>query len=399
MLDSAFLLADHLSRLATTEEDKKRKKNGETFENAPVEVTPRKYEFFEWMEKLFWDDPEPAHWPNWIEVNPVAGKDLEKVYPPVKRFDFGGKDDPKPPKPRIAALANEIGFLVQRDADVRGGTAPRRYAVNAWHFGKNDAPYERWIIKVVPGPAHANGETGSSEDEPKSAQERWNEQKLVQDREMFNLYGGSMEGIIDRLDRIIERQDARIAKQDERIEKQNEMLERALSLEAEREDRRAWNQLKIAGARQGMDMGFAIAPPLLNGLIGKSVIPTQDTLETITLRNFFKTKDQGGSLTADQASLAFGAYDDAGQKLLRPGVLSPEQVQVLLDVAFCRAPPDDLDKIMPWGPLAITLEQAAALQSQCGFTMQQLAPIHLIFEARQNKRQKQQAVESAERSG
>lgn len=381
--------------MTDTETPSDKKRRGER-DRSQVEPVAKDQAFFEWLEKLFYDEPEPAHFPERLELRIVTGKHREKFGPLIKQLVFApakateetikaGAGRRKPTKEELVALSNELLFRMQKDCDESRQQVC--YGVHVWHYSRGDEPYERYLKFVKPQGRYSKDEGHASDDdeEPKSLQERFGIQILGHQERLFGLYGGGFEGLLDRMDRILERQDLRIEKQDQRIEKLNEMLERALSHEAEREEKRMWAQLKIKGADRALEMATTLAPPLINQLVGKPIIPTNETAETIALKNFFKRQENGGSLTTEQSNAAFGTYDEnPPHDLIKPGVLSYEQAKILLDVAECRIPPDELDKLMPGGALAVTPEQAAALAQI--FSIEQLAPIMLIFESRNRRR-------------
>jgi hypothetical protein len=365
--------------------DKKEPKvpRSETRAGAQVDPVPKVQEFFEWMEKLF---DGSTQFPEKIHVCVVTGKNFEQLRSTIKQIVYGPKE-PKPSKERIVALSNELMFLMQRDCDVQRRQVV--YGVHASHFSRDPDYYERWIVRCHPKTVHAHdGEPREPDDdvEQPTIVERFGTQVLGHQERMVGLLGAGFEGMLDRDDRTIDRLLKRIAELEDRLEKKNDQLERALSMEMEREERRQWNALKIRGAEKGLDMALSMAPPMINQILGKRVVPTIDSPEAIALRNFFKPKEDGGLLTQEQSDAAFGAYDQS-HNLTRPGVLSLDQARLLFEVAQCRVPVDELDRLMPatGGPLAITQEQIAGL-GQCGFSMDQLAPLLLIFETRQRRR-------------
>jgi hypothetical protein len=183
----------------------------------------------------------------------------------------------------------------------------------------------------------------------------------------------------------MERQEVRISSQDERIAKQQEITERALSLDEDRAAKREWRTLAIKSADRIIETGARLGPSIVKSLTGKDLLPGGDPPEVIALRDFFKSKEEGGLLTEEQAGAAFGIWD--GQEphaLKKPGVLSEAQGQVLAKVAQGEAPPSELDKLVPGGEHEITLLQAGRLQSECGFDVQlQLLPLLALFQARQ----------------
>lgn len=372
-------------------EDKKRAQ----VDKSQVEPVPKRQDFFEWLETLFYQEPEAANFPEKIEVRVVTGKNFERLGPMVKQTVYGPGKDSKPTRGKLVELSNEVLFRCQRDCDIQ--RKPVVYGVHVSHFARETDFYERWLIRCQPTGVHSlegtprAGGDDDAEGGRDITQAAFTTQVLSHHERMFSLYGGAFEGILDRMDRVLERQENRIDKQDARIEKMSEVLERALSLEAERAERREWQALKIKAAEKGLELGVALAPPLLNSIMNKNQPAPPvgtETPETMTLKAFFKKVEEGGQLTKEQSDAAFGVYDEEPPyKVIRQGVLNIDQVRLLWSVAQCEISADELDKLMPGGPLAISAEQVMALQTQCGFDIAQLAPLHMIFEARQKKLQ------------
>lgn len=350
-------------------------------EREQPEPVPKRPDFFEYLESLF--DGE-GKFPERIDVRIVRGKDLATMGPKIKTYEYpaGSK---KPTREKLVAMSNEILYRVQQDCDVQRKRVS--YQVAPLHFTTDSEFYSRYIIGCMPGSTFKNGENGENDDddEEKSIEKRFSVQLMKHQEIMFERHGAALEGLIDRQDRHIERLIARNEQLESRVEKQNDQMERMRSADDERADRRAWNALKIKGVEKGMDLALAMAPPLVNQIAGKNVVPTQDTPETIALKEFLKPAASGGKLTQDQAHAAFGVWDGTpDNKLITPGVLLPQQVALLHAVAFGEVSPNELNNFMPGaGPLAITMEQVAALQQI--FPFDQLMPIMMIFEARRPK--------------
>lgn len=354
-------------------------------EKAQVEPVPKRDDFFLWLERLFYEAPENAAYPEKIDVRVVEGKAGERLRSRVKQYIFG-PNDKKPTKDKIVNLSNEILHIVQRDCDVN--RRELRYGVHAWHFNRGEEPYDRFLIRCKPSNTYsADGEGIDPRDDPETQEERFSSQVLKHQEQMVGLLGAGYEGMIDRSDRQIERSYERIEKLETRNERLFDMLEKALSLEEDRAARREWRMLGMKAAEKGLDMGLALAPPLLNQLVGKDIIPTDQTAETFTLKRFFTLKEQGGLLTQEQSNAAFGVYDDTPEhNLVKPGVLTLAQAKLLYDVAHGKEPPDALDRLLPGGDAAISQEQVTGLLTKCGFAMEQIAPLQLIFEARMRRK-------------
>ena len=362
-----------------------------------VEPVPKDRLLFEWLEKLFYTEPENAHFPELIDCRLVSGKHNEKYGPYLKKVQFApinvaeealkkmpGKTR-KPNREQLCSLSNELVFLMQKDCDE--SRRALTYGVHAWHFTTESEPYTRYVKHMKPQGRYSKENGTSEDDDALPMSQRFEGQILGHHERMFNLVGGAFEGMMDRFDRLLDKAHERIEKQDAVIQKQNEMMERALSLQAERDEKMEWTKLKVKSVEKGLEFASSMGPPLLNSLVGKQVIPTNETPETITLKNFFRTVEEGGLLTKDQVSLAFGEWDESPEhNLLKTGVLSLEQGQILFGVAHGKIPVDALDKVLPGGQFGLSQEQAMALQKI--FTIEQLAPIMLIFESRRNKNAK-----------
>lgn len=373
------------------------------------EPLPKRQDFFEWLESLF--DGSTQH-PEKLEMRIVSGKNLERLGPMIKQIVYGPADylpteskkgsgaagdggggSRKPSREKLVMLSNELLYRAQKDCDE--SRAPHTYAVFASHFARETEFYERWVMRLTPQGVYAKDGAGGAaavddEDQPvvkSSISDQWAIQKMQHDERLFNFYGGAIEGVLDRMDRVIERQEQALENLRARYERQQEITERAMSLEAEREAAREWRRLAIKSAEKGIDMAIGMAPPLLNQLIGKKVMPTKESAESIALKNFFKRTEEGGKLTQEQANAAFGLFDDKPpHNMIKPGVMTVAQAKLLWDVANCEVPADDLDKLLPGGALEVTTDQLMKLQGECGFDMDQLAPLAALISARQQRR-------------
>lgn len=364
-------------------------------DRALIDPVPKDAAFFEWLEKLFYDDPEVAHFPEVIDCRPVSGKHCEKLGPyifkktfaPIKASEEAVKKSvgvKKPSREKLISMSNEILFLMQKDCDE--SRRVQTYGVHVWHFSLGDEPYMRYLKHCKPHGRYGKMDgNGSDDDEVLTTEQRFGVQVLGHQEKMFGLYGGAFEGMLDRFDRLIERSYDRIEKQDAVIQRQAEMLERALSQEAERAEKVKWMEIKAKAADKALEFGFAVAPPMLNSLIGKPIIPNAETAESITLKNFFKTVEDGGSLTKSQADTAFGVWDENNKNLVKQGILSHSQSEILFQVGYGQRHTDELDKIMPGGPMGISKDQIAALLKI--FPMEQLAPLMILFESRSKRTQ------------
>lgn len=355
-------------------------------DRAEVEPIPQRLDFFQWLEGLFYEEPEAASFPQKIDICPVWGKQYENLRRPIMQKSYGPGGEGKPPRSKIVELSNQIIFRCQQDCDIQRKQTV--YGVHVMHLARGPDYYERWLLRMNPTLSRSGDGVPRTEadDEPISVQERFSNQILEHGRKEFELYSIALEGIVDRLDRMVTRQDTRIQTQDARIEKLNEMLERALSLEEERSARREWQKLKVHAAQKGLDMGLALAPPLIAQLTGKQPVQTMESAESITLKKFLP-REEGGELTTAQANTIFGIYDsEPPHEVRKQGILTFDQGKLIWEVATLKSSADTVDKLLPDGPLAISADQIARLQSDCGLEMHQLVSIHTLFEGRMNKK-------------
>lgn len=363
-------------------------------ERVRVEPTPSNPDFAEWVEKLFYDEPEVMHCPEHIDLCVVSGRNCDKIgriltskhYAPSTASEEATKKMPgklrKPTKAQIVALSNEFLRLAQVDCDQSGKSTV--YGVFAWHMAVGADPYASRIIRCRPSGRYAK-EGATEDDEDLPIEKRFSLQSMKHLENMISLLAAGFDGIMDRQDRLNES----LMRDNERLRARNneqqDIMEKLRSNEVEREDRRLMAKLKEEGLRRGLDLASVVIPPLVNQLVGKPVVPAEN-LEIITLREFFKITGQGGKFTQEQALAMFGNWDDSVDppRCLQPGILTKDQANLIIGIVQGELSPDELDKLIaPDSPLCVSPEQAMALQQH--FKMEQLAPILLILEARRKK--------------
>jgi hypothetical protein len=370
-------------------------------EKVQLEPVPSKPEFFGWLESLF---NGPTEFPERIEVRIVSGKHGEKMGPSIRQIPFvpqlevsekGDKvkktRNARPSREDLISLSNEIISITQHDCD--SSQRATMYAVQAWHFLRSDEPYSRWLMRQSPKAVHkmANGEDGEDdEDGDDSPKKKFSSQVFRHGEAMFQLYGGALEGVVDRQDRALERE----SQTNERLRQSNErlldMVEKLQSQQHQRTLDQQWNELKIRSVEKGLDLAIGIAPPLLNQLAGKKASLGEASAESITLKAFFKPVSEGGKLTDEQAKLAFGVYDETPQRNLKEaGALTEAQSKLLWDVAHGTASTDELDRLLPGGTMAVEMAQMIKLQQI--FPPEQIAPIVMLIGLRMQNREAQQS--------
>ena len=368
-----------------TEEDSSNGKRRSDRDKAQVVPVCKDEELLEWFEALFYDEPEVAHFPERVEVHTLSGRYLQKyeklieqiVWTPQTTKKDGKQvlNERKPSKEKLLATTNKLIHKMQSECDNTGKTLV--FGIFAWHFSRGDEPYSTISRRYSPRGRHVKDGT----EEDMGPEKLFANQILGHQAQMVGMIGAAWEGITDRDNRTIEQLLARIKHLEEQLEKKSEQLERALSNEIDRDERRQWVAFKIKSAEKGLNLVEGIAPPLITKLVGNNAIPGQSP-EAVALKNFFKTVEEGGMLTKEQADKAIGIWDETNQCISKPGVLSQGQSQILFQVAYGQAPPEELDKLLPGGILAVSMEQLARLQQI--FPLEQIAPLMLIFQSRQN---------------
>lgn len=334
-----------------------------TREKTKVPTDPKNPDFFEWLEKLF---AGASDFPEKIEVRAVSGPQCRQLGGMVKQILYK-PNAPKPTRESLVALSNEILHLTQRDCDAIGKM--QRYGVLVYHFMREDSFYTRYLLKMLPkgenvvDGAGDDGEDALDEDgRPKLFQQRLLEAVLKWQENNQQMHYEASAGIMDRLDRVNERQAQEIDRIQDKMMKLMEIAERALSQEAEREERRKWSDLKVHLAERGSETVLGLLPVVANRLAGNSQVPAgQPSPESMALTNVMK------SLTHEQSVLLFGDYSDGpGHELTKPGILNPEQAKIVGGVAMCQMSPNELDRLLV-GPLAISADQVEVIQASMPF--------------------------------
>lgn len=368
-------------------------------------VTPviNDQDLYEFLLALFYDDPEPEQFPERVELNVVSGRYFTKVevsvwtkkFAPTRAPDEAvrqGAGAPKPSREQLAALSNLLNQKMRRDCDESGHA--RAYRVEAWSMSRSDQPYMTHLKRLTPGGrfSRKGGEAEGDDGEELTRGEKFQLQLYAQQQKMFELYGEMLAGLSDRYQRVEERNESEIDRLRKERASLSEQLERALSMELDREERREAFRQKRQVIDKGMAVietyGPALAASLIGGRNGKGsgVIngSAEPGDEVEALLNFLRTTEEGGQLTQKQMIDAFGDWDEKSGRMTTPGVLSTEQVVVVVTVSNRSAPADDLDKLMPGGPLEIKPEQLVQLVRIFGAQIEQLKK---IFEMRMKRRQ------------
>lgn len=369
-------------------------------------VTPivRDQDLFEFLEQMFYGDPEPEQYPEKIELNVVAGRASEQLraivwtrqFAPIRATEEAikrGAGSSKPSREVLVAMSNLILQKMQQDCD--GSGSPRSYGVHAWSTAKGDIPYMRFLKRVTPkgrypregggGGGGAGGDEGE-DGEPMNREQKFTLQLYGQQQKMAEMYGELVAGMIDRYSRDKDRDSNEIDKLHRQLAEKNDQLERALSLELEREERRETLKMKRQIAEKGWQAVETFAPMLISSFMGRKVIDTTavdpNAEDISTLREFLKTTDEGGRLTMEQAHAAFGKWDTDTNTMMQPGILTSDQATILVLASQGRIPFPEIDKLLPGGPYEVTMDQVMKLAKLFG---EQILPLQGIIAKRQQQ--------------
>ncbi len=342
----------------------------------------------EFLESLFYNDPEPEQFPEYITLSIVAGRYGEqlksqlwiKQFAPVFASDEAikkGAGSRKPDKGQIVGIANMLLQKMQENCDALGHS--QKYGVHAYSSKRGDLAYAHHLKSITPKGIHAkkDGDDEDDEDEGLNSRDKFLRQLSAQQNEMHVALGGLITGLLDRYNRDKDRDSNEIDKLHRTLSQKNEQLERALSLELDREERREWTRLRRQVTDKGVQALEMYGPTLMASLFGKPKVlegSVDDTPEV--LQKFID------AATDAQKQSTFGDWNDDG--CVKPGILTPDQSLILVHVAQGKLSVDQLDKLIPpRGENAITQEQLISLTQV--FTMEQLAPLQKTFQKRNSQ--------------
>lgn len=383
-----------------TDDESTPKSNKKDPPDRSAAVTPviKDQAIFEFLESLFYGDPEPEQFPERVELNIVSGRYSAKIeatiwvrpYAPIRATGEAvkrGAGAAKPSREQLVALSNLLLEKMRRDCDEAGHA--RGYAVHAWSSSKSDGPYMVHPKRMSPSGRYAkkSGDDDEEDGAPLTRDQKYVLQMMSQMKARDELQFEMITGLIDRYSRDKDRDSNEIDRLHRKLAEKNDQLERALSLELDREERRDAAKMRRQIAEKGWQAVETYGPMLVGSLMKKPVVDgtVEPSSEVEALRDFLKTKEEGGQMTLQQAHDAFGDWNAETGELNVPGVLQPEQSMVLVQVANGKLPLDKIDELMPGGPLEITMEQGIRLMNVFG---PQLAPLQKIIAARMSKKEK-----------
>lgn len=280
---------------------------------------------------------------------------------------------PKLTRERIVEISNKIVGTAQADCDAL--RRPTIYAAQAFHPLTGADSYSRHLIRLSPKSAlTVDADSIVSEDNLMSTKllvgllESERRDKRWMAELMANIVSGAAE-----------RDAARIAAlegiQKESWERHAKLIratEEALNMADERQIKREWNKMKIAGMQQGI----ATLATLVPGVVAVMTQGRAGIMEGI--------KGFADSLSPEQRVRLFGRWRDADTQIA-PGILDPEQTRLFDSIAAGRAEPprarELLDSFRPEQIAAVqqvlTQEQFAGLISVAKAFQDQSRPVYL----------------------
>ena len=369
-------------------------------EKIQVEPSPRNPQLLSWLEGLFFGSGD---YPQKLEVRLMWGSRHERGGPVIKQIVFppnmispsdrvdtedkaesgpGGKSERRKHKPNreeLVEVSHDILNRIQLECDAAGKAGV--YFILATHLAVSDQPYERFPIRAAPkGPRLERSEDDEDEEEGVNGTKSMNKAFLLgmeQNKQMFQLLGSMVEGMVDRSDRALVRAEEALEATRTQLLRQQDVVSRAMDIQSEREMKSDMHKFKIKVMDRGLNMFEGFAPQFLPGLLGgKGANGIVESSESMILKTFLRPIEEGGQLTEGQVDQVFGMFDDSPEmKLVKPGALTEEQGRIIHGVAHLKMPADELEKLVPGGACALTQDQLVSLRGVFSDSLDQIAPI------------------------
>lgn len=364
-------------------EDKKLKESDFEKETKKGPVSPVNEDLYEFLSALFGGEGE---FPEKLECRTLVGRNKATYGDVIWQKIFKGVS--KPNEQQVVNLANQALHRMRVHTDMRQREC--YFLIGAIHHDRSDDYYEVMHFTVKPGKKWKNGERGDAErddEDDEFSPGQYNRHFLDHIRDREGTILGMVEGLIDRSDR-----QAQTAQNNfERImSKYIELLEINLKLVQagdERQERIEKAKMWRENINKGLDMAWSMVPPLLAGFKKGDGGWQQgmDSPEAKTLRDFFREKKEGGPFSREQFEVIMGRQDEEGN-LIPSGVLSEDQVLLLVGLAKCEINPSQVDLLLPGAKLAITQDQIMKIMAS-GIPQEAFAPIYALIQVRMAKRE------------
>lgn len=347
----------------------------------------------DWLESMWGPDFSITR----LEIRQARERNghIERLGPIRPPIQFR-PDQPQPGRQQLVTLANEIVGSCQATTDAVG--KKKLYCVVAYQFGASDDYAGIYPLRCTPKenpheePEHAYSFSG--EDGPQyptgplgatlqfaDSQSR----QALEDRRFFlHKFVELTEAVTGHLAERADRQDRMIDSMFGRQLQLMETTEKLLDRDNERKIRARWAEVGVGAAERGVEMVLGLAPPIVNRLVGKDVVPATTSIERTTAANFIR------SVTPEQARAAFG-FQGEGQPPLEDCIFTKAQGGLLMAVAAGKEPGERIYELAPGSgsPIAISMEQVSKAQGV--FPPEQAWPLFDLFQ----QRMRRQAAEAA----
>lgn len=375
--------------------DKKDKESDFDRDERKGPVAPVHEDLFNFLSSLFTGEGE---FPERVDCRTVKGRNRDQYGMLLTQY-VAKSNTEKPSRERIVKLCNNFIHRMKLQTDV--AQRETHFIIGAMHHSRSDDYYDIMPFTVMPSKKWRNAVGGtatgiqgneSGDEEDESFAGKYNLAMLGHHTNLFGLVGGMIEGLIDRSDR----QAAAAMNDAEKMRARYiELLEANLKImqaKDERDEKLAEAKMWREQKQKGMELAWQTIPPLLTSFkppnANVSWTPGTESNEAITIREALKSQGEGGKCSQADFEIICGKLDENGMLTTR-GILTPEQVQLLVMVANKEANPDALDELLDGGSLAITPEQAALLVQSGAVAV--LMPLKILMEQQLAKRAARQA--------
>jgi len=347
-----------------------------------VVPNPSDPRLFEFIEELFKQDQIPEQ----IELRQAAGRGGRNYGEHVCPAETFKPNAAKPGREKLVALANKFLDLAQHDCDELG--TQQGYAVLAKHHARGADYYARFYFRRYPK-KEADDAFGSDEENPNRHRDEMlsfmldhAKQNDENDRLRQDQHSSAVGDIISQYRQLLEmvmedrREDRRLYAElmkEHRLTAQQ--LDEALSKRHERDLQTQMQQFKFSMIQDGVQFLKSMLPVAVNQITGKSTLPTNESSESIAIKQFLQ------GLSEEQSDALFGKPVDGG---INPagGIFTAHQAAIFVGVAQATVPPSALDALFE-GEHAINAEQIG--EAQKILREPQFAPLIALVMTRKQK--------------
>jgi len=344
----------------------------------PQPSDPRLFEF---IEELFKQDQVPEQ----LELRQAGGRGGRTYAEHVCPAETFKPNAAKPGREKLVALANKFLDLAQHDCDELG--TQQGYAVLAKHHARGADYYARFYFKKFPkkpaGDEFIDENEENADQRHRDAMLRFMldhaKQNDENDRLRQDQHASATGDILAQQRQIIEMlleslRDTRAAELEAMKERRAlfQQLDEALSKKQERELQNQREAFKLGLLQEGFQFLKGIVPVAVNQISGKSVIPTNESAESIAIKQFMQSLDE------TQSKALFGEIVD-GTINPNGGIFTAKQIEIFVNVANAQVPSSALDALFE-GEHMINADQIS--QAQKVLRESQFTPLLALFMSR-----------------